>query len=157
MTTGTGFAGLVAPDGIIPALPACSRDAALLGLAHAAARVTGQPALGIRDRLLAREADGGTACGSGAAIPHARLPGLSSCVVLLARLPQPVDWQAMDGQPVDLLVLLLSPTAQDSDHLKALARISRTLRDADTLAALRSAPGAPAMLAAIAAQPAMAD
>lgn len=152
---GTGFAGLVAPGGCIPALPALSRDAALLGLAHAAAGITGQPALGIRDRLLAREAGGSTGCGGGAAIPHARLPGVAACVALVARLPCAIEWHAVDGRPVDLLVLLLSPPGQDSDHLKALARISRTLRDADTLAALRAAGSADAMLAAIASVPAM--
>lgn len=153
---GIGFAGLVAPEGFFPVLPALSRDAALLGLAHAAAGVTGLPVLGIRDRLLAREAAGSTACGAGAAIPHARLPGNDACVALVARLPRPIDWYAVDGRPVDLLVLLLSPIGNDSDHLKALARISRTLRDAETLAALRAADSRDAMRAAIAPQPAMA-
>lgn len=152
---GTGFAGLVAPGGCIPALSALSRDAALLGLAHAAAAMTGLPVLGIRDRLLAREAAGSTACGSGAAIPHARVPGIATCMALVARLPSPIEWHAVDGLPVDLLVLLLSPPDNDSDHLKALARISRSLRDADTLAALRAAGTADAMLAAIAPLPAL--
>lgn len=152
----TGFARLVAPGGIVPALPAFSRDAALLALAHAAAGLHGLQGLAICDRLRDREDQGSTAVGGGAAVPHARLPGLSECIVLLARLPQPIDWQALDGTAVDVLVLLLSPADHDADHLKALARISRTLRDPDTLAALRSAPTAEAMLAAVAAQPALA-
>jgi PTS system nitrogen regulatory IIA component len=71
-------------------------------------------------------------------------------VALVARLPQPVDWQANDGEPVDTLVLLLSPEDTGADHLKALARISRTLRDPATLPALRAAETGEAMLAALA-------
>jgi PTS system nitrogen regulatory IIA component len=153
---GTGFAGLVALGGIVPALPACSRDAALLALAHEAAGRAGLTALKICDRLRARELQDSTAVGSGAAIPHARLAGLTGCVVLLARLPQPIDWQALDGRLVDVLVLLLSPIDNDADHLKALARISRTLRDPDTLPAVRAAASANAMLAAVSPQPALA-
>jgi PTS system nitrogen regulatory IIA component len=73
------------------------------------------------------------------AIPHTRLPNLASCAVIVARLPQPIDWQAADGEPVDILVLLLSPDDNGADHLKALARISRTLRDPATVPALRVA------------------
>ncbi|WP_353216292.1 PTS sugar transporter subunit IIA [Sandarakinorhabdus sp.] len=146
---GTGFAGLVVPGGVIPALPALSRDAALLALAGAAAGLLDVPSVLIAEQLQAREAKGSTAFGRGAAIPHAHLAGLARCCVLLARLPQPVDWQASDGEAVDVAVLLLSPRDAGADHLKALARISRTLRDSDAMAQLRQAQSVPAMLAAV--------
>jgi nitrogen PTS system EIIA component len=146
---GIGFARLVAAGGVFPALPAFSRDAALLALAQAAASHIDTPALAIHALLVAREVTASTGVGGGAAIPHARLPGVPRCIVLLARLPAAIDWQAVDGEPVDVLVLLLSPTEGDADHLKALARIGRTLREPDTLPALRSARSAAAMLAAV--------
>jgi len=150
---GTGFAGLVVADGVFPALPAFSRDAALLALARAAAGHIDAPALALQAMLVAREAAASTGVGGGAAIPHARLPGLPRPIVLLARLPTAIDWQAVDGEPVDILVLLLSPTKGDADHLKALARIGRTLRDPETLPALRSARSVALMLAAVSPDP----
>lgn len=145
-----GFAGLLLPDGVIAELPAFGRDAVLRALALAASDRLGASALLVHDRLRAREALGSTAFGGGAAIPHARLDGLAQCAAMLARLPQPIDWQASDGQPVDIVVLLLSPEHNSADHLKALARISRTLRDPATVPALRAATTVPAMLTAIA-------
>ena len=144
-----GFAGLLAADRVIPVLPAFAKDAALLALARHAADVLGHPALLIHERLRTREALGATGFGGGAAIPHARLPGLTACVAIVARLPQPIDWGAVDGELVDALVLLLSPESAGAEHLKALARISRTLRDPATLPALRAAHDADAMLAVL--------
>ncbi|WP_310474258.1 PTS sugar transporter subunit IIA [Sandarakinorhabdus sp.] len=148
----SGFAGLVAAGGVIPQLPALSKEAALLALGRLAADLVGQSALIIHERLRTREALGPTGFGGGVAIPHARLAGLSACVALVARLPQPIDWGAVDGQPVDLLVLLLSPETAGADHLKALARISRALRDPEMVPALRAADTEAAMLAALAAR-----
>jgi PTS system nitrogen regulatory IIA component len=147
--SGTGFDGLLLPGGVIPALPAFSKDAALKALAREAGERLGLSWLAIFERLHTREALGATGFGGGAAIPHARLPGLERCTVIVARLPQPIDWQALDGQQVDVLVLLLSPEESGADHLKALARISRTLRDPATLPALRAADGEAAMRAAL--------
>lgn len=148
--SGAGFADLLLQNGVIPVLPALAKDAALKALAREAGARLDMPWLHIHERLRTREALGPTAFGGGAAIPHARLPGLDSCVALVAHLPQPVDWQANDGEPVDILVLLLSPEDAGADHLKALARISRTLRDPATLPALRAAVTGEAMLAALA-------
>jgi PTS system nitrogen regulatory IIA component len=145
-----GFVGLLLPDGVMAELPAFGREAVLRALALAASARLGLPAMLVHDRLRSREALGSTAFGGGAAIPHARLDGLDQSVAMLARLPQPIDWQASDGQPVDIVVLLLSPENNNADHLKALARISRTLRDPATVPALRAATTVPAMLAAIA-------
>lgn len=152
---GTGFAGLLLPDGVIPELPAFGRDAVLRALALAAAERLDQPAYLLHERLRTREALGSTAFGGGVAIPHARLPGLDRCAAMLARLPEPIDWQASDGQPVDMVVLLVSPETAGADHLKALARISRALRDPATLPALRAADSAAAMQAAIAGEAAV--
>lgn len=149
---GPGFAGLVVSGGLIPALPVLAKDAALLALARHAAPLVNQSALLIQERLRTREALGPTGFGGGAAIPHARLPGLARCSALVARLPQPIDWGAIDGEPVDVLVLLLSPEAAGADHLKALARISRSLRDPATLPALRGASDAGEMLAVLASE-----
>ncbi|WP_164156433.1 PTS sugar transporter subunit IIA [Sandarakinorhabdus rubra] len=148
--SGAGFADLLVADGVIPLLPAFAKDAALKALARAAGDRLGTPWLMIHERLHIREQLGATGFGGGAAIPHARLPGLSGCVALVARLPQPIDWQATDGEPVDVLVLLLSPESAGADHLKALARISRTLRDPRTMPALRTADTAADMMAALA-------
>jgi PTS system nitrogen regulatory IIA component len=150
MPNSVGFAGLLLPDGVMSTLPAFSREAALKAMAREAGARLGLPWLTIHERLHTREALGSTAFGGGVAIPHARVPGLAGCAVLVARLPDAIDWQAADGTPVDLLVLLLSPEDAGSDHLKALARISRTLRDPDMLHDLRSAPDAAAMRAALA-------
>ena len=144
-----GFAGLLAAGGVIPVLPAITKDGALLALARHAADVLGQPAILIRERLRTRELLGATGFGGGAAIPHARLPGLTACAAIVARLPQPIDWGAADGEQVDVLVLLLSPEAAGADHLKALARISRTLRDPATMPALRAAHDIRGMLAVL--------
>ena len=149
---GAGFAGLVVPGGLLPDLPVTSKDAALLALANQASVLIGGSALLIHERLCTREALGPTGFGGGAAIPHARLADLAACTALVARLPQPIDWGGIDGEPVDVLVLLLSPEAAGADHLKALARISRSLRDPATLPALRAAVDADAMLAVLASE-----
>lgn len=147
-----GFAGLVSADGVIPALPVLAKDAAMLALARHAAALVGQSAMLILDRLRIREALGPTGFGGGVAIPHVRLADLPACLVVVAKLPEPIDWGAVDGQPVDILVLLLSPEGAGADHLKALARVSRALRDPETLPALRAADDADAMLAVLAGQ-----
>ena len=155
--SGAGFADLLLQDGAIPVLPAFAKEAALKALAREAGARLDRPWLLIHERLRTREALGPTGFGGGVAIPHARLPGLSRCVALVARLPQSVDWQANDGEPVDILVLLLSPEDAGADHLKALARISRTLRDTATLPALRAAETGEAMQAILARTPASAS
>ncbi len=147
--SGAGFAGLLLADGVIPRLPAFAKDAALKTLAREAGDQLGLPWQLIHERLRTREALGATGFGGGVAIPHTRLPDLASCAVIVARLPQPIDWQATDGEAVDILVLLLSPDDSGADHLKALARISRSLRDPATLPALRSADSADEMRAAL--------
>jgi PTS system nitrogen regulatory IIA component len=145
-----GFDDLVADGGIVLDMIASDKAALLATLASRAAAVTGIDAGAIVERLGLRESLGSTGFGGGAAIPHARFAELSSVFVLVARLPAPVDFGAIDAAPVDIAVLLLSPEDAGADHLKALARISRTLRDPGRLAAIRAATDTAALHTAIA-------
>ena len=90
------------------------------------------------DALQERESLGPTGVGNGVALPHARLHGLDKVVALFFRLERPMDFDAVDKLPVDLVFALLAPQSSGVDHLKALALVSRTLRDADLRAKLRA-------------------
>ncbi|OYU16398.1 MAG: transcriptional regulator [Alphaproteobacteria bacterium PA4] len=145
----SGFADLVAGGGVAPSLVTTDKAGLLQVLAGMAAAETGLSASLILERVRERETLGSTGFGGGAAIPHARIPGLDQVVVVLARLAAPIDYGALDGDPVDIAVLLLSPEGAGADHLKALARISRSLRDPDVLDAIRAAGDSDALLQAI--------
>jgi len=97
-------------------------------LAQQAAEVTGQAAEPVFEALSDREALGSTGLGNGIAIPHGKFPGLSGVTAVFARLDQPVDFDSVDDQPVDLVMMLLAPLGAGADHLKALARVARILR-----------------------------
>ncbi|WP_417459478.1 PTS IIA-like nitrogen regulatory protein PtsN [Kordiimonas sp.] len=105
------------------------------------------------DKLLERERLGSTGVGKGVAIPHARIDGLERITGLFARLANPIDFDSVDDVPVDIVFMLLAPTDAGADHLKALARISRLLRDEKTLSKLRVTADASALYAMLA-QPA---
>ena len=92
----------------------------------------------VLDALQERESLGPTGVGKGVALPHARLHGLDRVVGLFLRLEKPLDFDAVDRQPVDLVIALLAPESSGVDHLKALALVSRTLRDADLRQKLRA-------------------
>ena len=130
---------LVAANAIIPALKVNSKKQAIQELAAKAAQLTGQGERAIFDVLMQREKLGSTGVGNGIAIPHAKLPGLARLQGLFARLDPPVDFDAVDDQPVDLVFLLLAPESAGADHLKALARVSRLLRDRPICEKLRGA------------------
>jgi PTS system nitrogen regulatory IIA component len=104
---------------------------------HASAAL-GVPADTIAAAVLKREALGSTGMGEGIAIPHARIVGLTKLFGMLARLAQPIDFEAVDGQPVDIIFLLLQPAGSDDD-INALACVARKLRDPKVQAELRSA------------------
>ena len=106
-------------------------------LAEHAAKVTGQNAGAIFEALSGREALGSTGLGNGIAIPHGKLAGLKSVVAVFARLAHPVEFDAVDDQPVDLIIMLLAPTGAGADHLKALARVARLLRTDSLVEGLR--------------------
>src|SRR5687768_11195686 len=120
---------LLTSESIIPKLRASGKKQALQELARRAATITQLPERQIFDVLLERERLGTTGVGGGIAIPHGRLPKLDQIFGLFARLEQPIDFEAIDEQPVDLIFLLLAPEAAGADHLKALARVSRLMRD----------------------------
>lgn len=131
---------LLAPGGIFPAFEATSKKQALLDLAAHAAEKTDLEARTISDALLQRESLGSTGLGRGIAVPHVKLKDLSGIVCLFARLTKPIDFDSQDGEPVDLIFLLLAPDHAGGDHLKALARISRLVREPAGLEQLRAAP-----------------
>ncbi len=147
---------LVAPEAIVPALKVSSKKQALQDLAARAATLTGQNERAIFEVLLQREKLGTTAVGYGVAIPHGKLPKLTKMFGMFARLDRAIDFEALDGQPVDLVFLLLAPEGAGADHLKALARVARLLRDQDTANKLRAARDAQALYAVLAMPPATA-
>jgi PTS system nitrogen regulatory IIA component len=147
---------LVAPEAILPALKVISKKQALQELSARAATLTGLSERAIFEVLLQRERLGTTAVGGGVAIPHGKLPKLDHIFGLFARLERPIDFEAMDGQPVDLIFLLLAPEGAGADHLKALAKVARLMRDSDLAAKLRASRDAQALYAVLALPPATA-
>lgn len=129
---------LIAPESVITGLKATSKKQMLQELAHRAAEITGLHERNIFDVLLERERLGTTGVGKGIAIPHGKLADLERLHGVFARLGEPVDFDSVDDQPVDLVFLLLAPETAGADHLKALARISRLLRDGKMCERLRA-------------------
>ena len=143
------LADLIARDAILPSVKAGSKKQVLQEIAARARDAYGLKARAVVEGLLAREKLGSTAMGGGVAIPHARLPGLNSIVGLFARLDRPADFEAVDGEGVDLVFVLLAPEESGADHLRALARVSRLLRDPALRKKLRETAEAPALYALI--------
>lgn len=138
---------LVHPDGIIADLKATSKKQALQELAARAAIIAEQPEREIFDTLLERERLGSTGVGQGIAIPHGKMGGLQRLHGLFGRLSNPIEFESVDSQPVDLIFVLLAPLTAGADHLKALARISRLLRNKNMCAKLRGSRDANAIYA----------
>ena len=128
---------LVSPDGVFANLRVTSKKQAIQELARRAADISGQPERAVFDVLMERERLGTTGVGNGIAIPHGKLEKVDQLYGMFARLEAPIDFQAIDDQPVDLIFLLLAPETAGADHLKALARVSRLLRDTQTCEKLR--------------------
>lgn len=148
------LADLIAPDAVFPMLRASSKKQALQELAQQAGGMIGRDPREIFETLLQRERLGSTGVGNGIAIPHGKLAKLDKLVGLFARLEKPIDFESLDGQPVDLVFLLLAPEAAGADHLKALARVARMLRDPDTVEKLRATRDTKAMFTLLTATPA---
>src|SRR5216110_2068855 len=140
---------LVAPNAIVPALKVNGKKQAIQELAGRAAKLTGQNERLIFETLMQREKLGSTGVGNGIAIPHGKLAKLNSLFGLFARLERPVDFEALDGLPVDLIFVLLAPEGAGADHLRALARIARLLRDRDVARKLRQSRDAEALYAVL--------
>ena len=119
---------LLAPEGVIPALRVNGKKQALQELSERAAKVSGLSGREIFDAILQRERLGSTGVGDGVAIPHGKLANCPRIFSCFARLERPIDFEALDGSPVDLIFLLIAPELAGADHLKALATIARVLR-----------------------------
>ena len=139
----------ISPDSVVPSLKARTKKQLLQELASRAGRLTGLPERGIFDVLLQRERLGSTGLGQGIAIPHGKIAGLKGIVGIFARLAEPIDFDAVDGEPVDIVFLLLAPEGAGADHLKALARISRLLRAGSAVEKLRVSKDAAALYAVL--------
>jgi len=138
---------LISAESVIPNLRATSKKQALQDLARRAADITGLHERAIFDVLMERERLGTTGVGNGTAIPHGKMPNLDRLYGLFARLEHAIDFQSIDEQPVDLIFLLLAPESAGADHLKALARVSRLLRDTTVCEKLRGTEDAEALYA----------
>ena len=130
---------LLKPEAVLPSLHVQSKKQVLQEICGLAARMTGLTEREVFDTILQRERLGSTGVGHGVAIPHGKLRSLDRLVGCFARLSRPVDFDSLDDQPVDLVFLLLAPESAGADHLKALARIARVLRDANIAQKLRGA------------------
>jgi PTS system nitrogen regulatory IIA component len=148
MKTMTDFSDMLRPDAVQTGVIATNKKAVFQHIATIAAEIVDTDAKTIAERLGAREKLGSTGFGGGVAIPHAKLDGLAQVTGVFVRLAQAVDFQAVDDLPVDLVFMLLSPTDAGAVHLKALARVSRRLRDKAFLEKLRGA-GSPDALYAL--------
>lgn len=135
----TDFSDMLRPDAVQTGVIATNKKAVFQHIATIAADIVAADPKMIAERLAAREKLGSTGFGGGVAIPHAKLDGLSQVTGVFVRLAQAVDFQAVDDLPVDLVFMLLSPTDAGAVHLKALARVSRRLRDKAFLEKLRGA------------------
>ena len=141
------IADLITPSSVVAQLRAANKKQALQELAKRAAAMTGIQERTIYDVLIERERLGSTGIGMGIGIPHGRLPDLDTLCGIFARLDRPVPFDAIDDQPVDLIFLLLAPEGAGADHLKALARVSRLLRDRTVCEKLRGTDNADALYA----------
>jgi PTS system nitrogen regulatory IIA component len=143
--TAMSLKDLLNADAILPSLKVNSKKQALQELSEKAALVSGIPPREIFDALLQRERLGSTGVGNGIAIPHGKLPKAGRIFAVFARLERPIDYEALDGAPVDLIFLLIAPETAGADHLKALARAARILRDPAVTAKIRATRDAAAL------------
>jgi PTS system nitrogen regulatory IIA component len=138
---------LTGPDAVLACVKASGKKALLAELAGKAANLFKLDERRLFDRLLERERLGSTGIGGGIAIPHGRMATLAKPMGLFARLGHPVDFDSIDERPVDTVFLLVAPEGAGADHLKALARVSRLLRDRALVEKLRATESADALYA----------
>lgn len=148
-----GFLGdMMSAGAVSSALAVTTKKALFQHFAQVGEREYGLDAHDVAERLTERERLGSTGFGKGVAIPHGKIEGLNHIVAMFAKLAQPVDFQAIDDLPVDLVFCLLSPPDAGAEHLKALAQVSRWLRDPAFVAKLRGAGSDDAVYALFAGQ-----
>ena len=152
MPRGADIGDLLALASVLPRLQVKSKNHLLKELARRSSAQIGLSHRDVHQPLLDRERLGSTGMGSGVALPHARAAGVKRIHGLFARLVQPVEYEAPDDQPVDLVFMLLAPEERDADHLKALARVSRLMRDEKVRDGLRGTTDAEAMYAILTGQ-----
>lgn len=145
---------LITPKAMLPAMKANTKKQALSELSEHAGLLSGLPSREIFDALLQRERLGSTGVGGGIAIPHGKLAKATTIFSVFARLERPLDFDSIDGVPVDLIFLLIAPESAGADHLKALARIARMLRDTSLTAKLRATRDPAALYALLTQEPA---
>jgi nitrogen PTS system EIIA component len=138
---------LLTPKSVTVRLKAANKKQALQDLAKRAAPLMGCDERALFETLSERERLGSTGIGNGVAVPHGRLPGLASPKGFFARLEKPIDFEAVDNRPVDLIFLLVTPEGAGGDHLKALALVSRLLRDRTACEKFRGTDRADALYA----------
>ena len=141
------IANLLTPRGILASLRVANKKAAFQEIARRAASLTGATERQIYEALSERERLGTTGIGRGIAIPHGKLAELSRLYGLFARLDRPIAFEAIDDRPVDLLFVLLAPASSGAEHLRALARVSRLMRDQAVCEKLRGTDSADALFA----------
>jgi nitrogen PTS system EIIA component len=132
---------------VLPLVKAQSKKALLQELSQTMAKVVAVDQRIIFETLMTREKLGSTGLGQGIAIPHGRIAGLNRVYGLFARLVTPIDFDSVDGNPVDIVFVLLAPEHAGADHLTALARISRVLRDPLMVSKLRGTESAEGLYA----------
>jgi len=142
----------IRPDRVLSNLKIGSKKQLLQELSKIGAELTGLHERQVFDTLVERERLGSTGMGAGVAIPHGRLEGITRVYEVFAKVERGVDFESIDGQPVDLVYLLLAPQEAGADHLKALARVSRLLRDSATVAKLRGTDSEEALLSVLQSQ-----
>lgn len=135
----TELSHFFAPGAVVAALPVSGKKPLFQSLGQLAEQVYGIDQQKVVERLTERERLGSTGFGGGIAIPHGKIDGLDRVVAIFAQLATPIDFAAVDDMPVDLVFMLLSPVDAGADHLKALAQVSRALRDRSFVAKLRGA------------------
>lgn len=136
---------IIEPGAVLANLKPNSKKQLLQELATLAAPLAGVDERAVFETLLQRERLGSTGVGNGVAIPHGKLPNMERIIGVFAHLAKPIGFDAMDDQPVDVVFMLLAPEGSGADHLKALSRIARLLRDQSALAQIRAANDADAM------------
>lgn len=136
------LADILSEESVIVCTGLKTKREVLERLAEQAAKATGQDARAVFEAVYDREVLGSTGLGNGIAIPHGKFAGIPGVTAVFAKLSEPVDFDSVDDQPVDLLMLLLAPMGAGADHLKALARVARILRTESVVDALRRAPDA---------------
>jgi PTS system nitrogen regulatory IIA component len=136
----------LAPAVILPKVHVTSKRQALQIMSDALAGAAGLDPRTLFDTVILRERLSGTGMGEGVAIPHARAKALDHPIGCFARLDPPIDFEALDGRPADLVFMLVAPEGRGADHLKALAKVSRFLRRQDVRDRLRAARGLDGLL-----------